>query len=116
MTRGDEARPSLQWLRAEAHSRSFQLDSLDLTAPADSSRWFLCPTLTPLYYTPVYFELSPRQALRYNQLTGMSFNELIGFFEASFAHPALTAVARSKAPAVSAELRACIDCFLDEEV
>ena len=67
-------------------------ESLDWSAPIDRSRWFLCETLTPLYYTPVYPRLSMEQRRRYNQLTGMFANELIAFLEREFLDAVLQAV------------------------
>lgn len=56
-------------------------DRIDWSTPIDSSRRFYCDLLTPLYHTPVYAELSHTHRLRYNQLTGLYSNELIGFLE-----------------------------------
>ena len=53
--------------------------TLDFSTPIDRRCWFVCPTLTPLYYTHVYRELNDEQQRRYNQLTALSFNELIAF-------------------------------------
>lgn len=47
----------------------------------DLGRRFVPECLTPLTYTPLYAQLSPGQALRYNQLNGLYFNEVIGLFE-----------------------------------
>lgn len=98
---------------AEGHT--FGLEEFDFRTPIDRGRWWVCPTLTPLYYAPCYGELSEGQARRYNQLTALSFGELFGFFEATFEH-ALRAVlsARSGRP-VSGELRACLEGFIREE-
>jgi hypothetical protein len=41
----------------------------------------VCPTLTPLYHTPVYETLTAAQRLRYNQHVGLCTNELVGMFE-----------------------------------
>ncbi len=56
-------------------------DRIDWSTPIDRSRRFYCDRLTPLYHTPVYTELSDAHRLRYNQLTGLYSNELIGFLE-----------------------------------
>lgn len=50
-------------------------------------RLFICETLTPLYYSPLYAELTEEQRLRYNQLTGLYSNEVIGYFEEAVACP-----------------------------
>jgi len=58
---------------------------VDWSSEIDHRRLFVCPTLTPLFYSPVYRELTAAQQLRYNQLAAISFNDLILFFERSFA-------------------------------
>jgi len=65
---------------------------LDWTSPIDRSRWFVCETLTPLYYTRIYHQLSPGHRRRYNQLAGMYANELIAFLEREFLDLVLNAV------------------------
>ena len=49
----------------------------------DFTKRFLPEKFTPLYFTPIYATLSEAQKLRYNQLHGLYFNEMIGFFETS---------------------------------
>lgn len=87
----------------------------DFLTPIDRSRWFVCPTLTPLFYAPVYHELDACHQLRYNQLTALSFSELISFFETTFAASVLGALARSRRRQVDGELAACLEAFLAEE-
>ena len=82
--------------------------------PVDRSRWFLCETLTPLYFAPIYLELSDEDRRRYNQLTGLCFNELIAFFEESFAASVLAAVADARRNA-DRGFAECLDGFLREE-
>jgi predicted metal-dependent hydrolase len=98
---------------AEGHS--FGLDEFDFRTPIDPGRWWVCPTLTPLYYAPCYGELSEAQARRYNQITALSFGELFGFFETVFER-ALRGVleARSGKP-LCGEIRACVEGFIREE-
>ena len=79
-------------LRRSINSRS-NWDGLEFPATIDPARWFVCPTLTPLYYAPVYRDLDQRHQRRYNQLTALCFNELIAFFEESFAASVLAAIA-----------------------
>lgn len=62
----------------------------------DRSRWFFCETLTPLYYTRVYRELTDDERRRYNQLTGMLSNELILRLETGFLDRTLAALARRR--------------------
>ncbi len=60
----------------------------------DFSKYFLPEKLTPLYYTPVYEQLEEIQRRRYNQITGLYFNEQFIFFEStlsvSLLHPLLS--------------------------
>lgn len=82
----------------------------------DGTRYFVCPTATPLYYTQVYQQLSHQQQLRYNQLTGMSFNELVTLFESDFAARVLAAAANTREVANDPLLRRCLEQFAAEEV
>jgi hypothetical protein len=94
----------------EEHTAAF-----DFSTPIDRSRWFVCPTLTPLYYAPIYHELQEQHQRRYNQLTALCFSELISFFETTFAASVLAALAASKRNAIDPELAACLKQFVDEE-
>jgi hypothetical protein len=85
------------------------------SAPIDKSRWFVCPTTTPLYYAPVYQELSHEQQLRYNQLTAVLFNELISFFETEFASSVCAALALGSERTCDDRLRDCLREFIAEE-
>lgn len=82
----------LELLRRHAVVHAAAWNEIDLASPVDRGRPFLCETLTPLYYTGIYSELAPEHALRYNQITGLAFNEIIGFFETHFAQPILAAL------------------------
>jgi P-aminobenzoate N-oxygenase AurF len=67
-------------------TQSVWCDSVvDWSSEVDHRRMFVCPTLTPLYYAAVYRDLTAAQQLRYNQVSAISFNDLILFFERSFA-------------------------------
>lgn len=90
-----QRRASLEHLERHAVSHAVDWGAIDLSSPIDLERPFLCETLTPLYYTDVYAELTPEQKLRYNQLTGMSYNEIISFFEEHFAQNILHALTSS---------------------
>jgi hypothetical protein len=87
----------------------------DFSTPIDRSRWFVCPTLTPLYYAPVYHELDVKYQRRYNQLTALSFSELISFFENSFAASVLAALARCRSGDIDTDLADCLERFVAEE-
>src|SRR5687768_6666351 len=56
----------------------------DDTVPVDLTKPFVCSTLTPLYYTSIWSELDDADRLRHAQLSGLSFNELIAWFEHGF--------------------------------
>ena len=94
---------------------------VQLEPPVDFDRWFVCPTLTPLYYTKVYAKLSRAQALRYNQIMGMLHNEVIAFFETTFAGNVLGTLAEGKgaegkgAAGDAPELAECLRTFIREE-
>jgi hypothetical protein len=89
--------------------------AFDFSTPIDRSRWFVCPTLTPLYYAPVYRDLEEQHQRRYNQLTALCFSELISFFETTFAASVLAALAAGKHNGIDSELAACLEQFVDEE-
>lgn len=50
-------------------------------AVVDRTRPFIADALTPLYFTPLWAELTDAQRLTYNQLNGMYWNDLIAAFE-----------------------------------
>src|SRR4051812_8274154 len=85
----------------------------DWDAPIDPARAFVCSTLTPLYYTPLYPQLTPRQQLRYNQLCAIAFNEVVVFFESSFA-AALHALL-AETDTIDPALRSRLTEFADDE-
>ena len=85
----------------------------DTTAPIDGERWFVCPTLTPLYYTRIYHELSEPQRLRYNQLTALCFNELIGLFERTFI--AAVEAAGARLSRENPAMAHCLNEFAEDE-
>lgn len=86
----------------------------DWTTPIDRTRWFICETLTPLYYTPCYAALGSEHRRRYNQLTGMLANEIILHLETGFLDDALGAVAHC-APGANAELVEAVHRFRRDE-
>ncbi len=81
----------------------------------DTSRQFVCPSATPLYYTPIYNDLTDQQRLRYNQLCGLSFNELVTLFESQFAQRVLAAVRNDAERAGDEPLLDCVQQFIEEE-
>lgn len=89
--------------------------AIDWQTPIDRSRWFFCETLTPLFYTSVYGELSVDHKRRYNQLTAMMANEVIGFLETELLTPALSALGRRHTGRLPPDLLAAVIRFRDDE-
>ncbi len=104
----------LERLRRHAAAHAVAWHEIDLTSSIDRGRPFVCETLTPLYHTAVYAQLGPEHVRRYNQLTGMSFNEIISFFETHFAQEILVALVarRSRLPR---DLVDALEGFAEEE-
>jgi hypothetical protein len=78
----------------------------------DTTRFFVPETFTPLFYTPLYAELTQQQRLRYNQLHGCYCNEQIMFLERFVAENVLTCLLRTTD---AAPLLSKLRLFLDEE-
>lgn len=78
----------------------------------DFAWWFMPQDLTPLYYTPIYRELTEEQRLRYNQLNALYFNEQIMFFERTLAQNVIAPFLRCGLPA---EVSQGLSEFLHEE-
>ncbi len=97
----------------QARSQRKESSPLDLSTPIDRSRLFVCPEMTPLYYTDAYRELTGDQARRYNQLTGLASNELITFFEERIAAEVFPAL--SRLDGAPAELLEYVRFFDEEE-
>ena len=104
-------KPMLRAVQVNADS----LPAFDFSTPIDRSRWFVCPTLTPLYYAPIYCELQEQHQRRYNQLTALCFSELISFFETTFAASVLATLVAGTRHGMDPELAACLKQFVDEE-
>src|SRR4051812_14361459 len=107
-------RRPLERLAGRLHEHDESKHKFDFVTPIDRSRWYVCPTLTPLYYAPVYDELTESQQRRYNQLTALCFSELIAFFETTFIPSVLAALATSRSAARD-ELVQCLQHFVAEE-
>ncbi len=78
----------------------------------DFTYYFLPEHFTPLFYTPLYAQLTAPQRRRYNQLHACYSNEQIMFFEHTMAPHVLPALQRRPLPA---SLAASLDDFLAEE-
>ncbi|MDA8018785.1 MAG: diiron oxygenase [Thermoanaerobaculia bacterium] len=105
----------LERLRQHARDHAVAWHEVDLTGPIHSDRWFLCETQTPLYYADSYSELSVAEARRYNQLTGLSFNELISFFEINFAQYILGTLVGQDSERLPRQLVSALVDFAEEE-
>lgn len=108
-------RRPLERLVPHATAADTSTEHFDFTTPIDLSRWFVCPTLTPLYYAPIYSQFEERHQRRYNQLTALSFSELIGYFETTFAASVLAAITKSRIRAADQPLVNCLETFVAEE-
>jgi hypothetical protein len=64
----------------------------------DFSKRFLPESLTPLFYAPIYRELSEAQRLRYNQLHACYILEQTIFFESAMAQHILARAAKQPLP------------------
>ena len=112
---GIRQRQSLDALCEAAHEVDYSAYESDARGEIDFSRYFVCPTATPLYYTEIYESLSDRQKLRYNQLCGLAFNELVALFESEFADRVLKAIAETAQRGGDDQMLACVQQFLREE-
>jgi hypothetical protein len=108
-------RRPLDGLLAPGGAHSDDEPEFDFETPIDRSCWFVCPTLTPLYYTPIYQKLDEQHRRRYNQLTALSFSELIAFFETTFAASVLATLAKSRRNELDRSLTDCLESFIAEE-
>jgi hypothetical protein len=96
------------------HAERHHCDQLpfDVTVPLDLTKPFVCPTLTPLYYTSIWSELDDADRLRHSQLSGLSFNELIAWFERGFS---TTLRSLANCDALPPDLRALFPTFIVDE-
>jgi hypothetical protein len=90
------APPRLSIVQIADHAHRCRTDRspFEADSPIDFTKPFVCPSLTALYYTSVWNKLDPEDQLRYTQLSALSFNELIAWFESGFSS-ALRALMRS---------------------
>lgn len=113
-TATETQRPNLLQ-RLSAAPVHFRDTDIDWQTPIDRSRWFLCETATPLYYTSIYRDLDVEHRRRYNQLTAMMTNEIIAFMETEFLVSMLTAVSAARNTGQSEDLRVAVMRFAEEE-
>ena len=99
--------------RLAAQKDSTAYETIDWAAPIDRTRWFVCETQTPLFYTQWYSGLTSEQRRRYNQLTGMLSNELIALLETELLTAALRAIESAYTP--DAKLVAAVRRFRQDE-
>ncbi len=95
---------------------NFFLARVRLQPQIDRRKRFVPESMTPLFHTPVYSRLTPDQALRYNQLNGLYFNELVGQFEETLGREALGRMVREDSLGLPAALRNKVAGFLKEEI
>lgn len=94
---GDQPRQRLIPLSSAARTRAmlsaYEDGLIPPAAVVDCSRPFIADSLTPLFYTRSWKELTAAQRLTYNQISGTYWNELISWFELELAETALRAMA-----------------------
>jgi hypothetical protein len=95
-----------------ARGRHPELCPFDPNVPVDFSLPFVCPSLTALYYTSLWKELEEQDRLRYTQLSALSFNELIAWFESGFSS---TLRALMQADGLPEQLKSLLPDFLEDE-
>ena len=103
---------SVQQIAEQAGSRSMGDYPFDVSVPIDFTRPFLCPSLTALYYTPAWKELDDQERLRYTQLSALSFNELIAWFENGFSS---TLQALMRSDSLPERLKSLLPDFMEDE-
>jgi hypothetical protein len=108
------APPRLSIVQIADHAHRCRTDRypFEPDIPIDFTKPFVCPSLTALYYTSVWNKLDPEDQLRYTQLSALSFNELIAWFESGFSS-ALRALMRSDR--LPEELKSLLPGFLEDE-
>ncbi|HTW57544.1 MAG TPA: diiron oxygenase [Terriglobales bacterium] len=108
------APPRLSIVQIADHAHRCRTDRspLETDLPIDFTKPFVCPSLTALYYTPFWSKLEPTDQLRYTQLSALSFNELIAWFERGFSST-LRALMRSDR--LPEELKSLLPGFLEDE-
>jgi P-aminobenzoate N-oxygenase AurF len=106
--------PRLSIVQIAEHANRGRTDRypFDTNIPIDFTKLFVCPSLTALYYTPSWNSLDPEDQLRYTQLSALSFNELIAWFESGLSS-ALRALMRSDR--LPEELKSLLPGFLEDE-
>jgi hypothetical protein len=103
---------SVQQIAEHARGRGTDCYPFDVTVPVDGTMPFLCPTLTALYYTSVWKELDDEERLRYTQLSALSFNELIAWFENGFS---ATLQSLMQSEVLPESLKSLLSDFLEDE-
>lgn len=106
------AQLSVQQIAEQSRSRGRNRYPFDPSVPVDFTMPFLCPSLTALYYTSAWKELDDQERLRYTQLSALSFNELIAWFEKGFSS---TLRALMQSDSLPEHLKSLLPDFLEDE-
>jgi hypothetical protein len=106
--------PRLSIAQIAEHADRCRTDRSPLEAdiPIDFTKPFVCPSLTALYYTPFWSKLEAMDQLRYTQLSALSFNELIAWFESGFSSTLRALIRSDRLPE---ELKSLLPDFLEDE-
>jgi len=100
---------ALSKLARENDSGPFTPSSVDFSRP------FIHEEFTQLSHTPGYQMLNPEQQRRYNQLSGMSSNELFMMFESGFTNRMIERLLKHKTLKKDPVLKQCLAIMLEEE-
>jgi len=100
---------ALSKLARENNSESFSPLTIDFSRP------FIHEEFTQLSHTPGYQILNPEQQRRYNQLSGMSSNELFMMFESGFTNRMIKRLLKHKILKKDPILKQCLEIMLEEE-
>lgn len=106
------AQLSIQQIAEQARGGGRDCYPFDPSVPVDFTMPFLCPSLTALYYTSAWKELDDQERLRYTQLSALSFNELIAWFEKGFSSTLQTLMQIESLPE---HLKSLLPGFLEDE-
>ncbi len=94
---------------AEHQTQWSALDPIDLDRP------FMPENRTQLYFTDVYWRLSDRQRLRYNQLFACRVNEYIMVLESDMVEYFLVPLLQHQKVRENSDLHLCLEVMIEEE-
>lgn len=106
--------PTIEAINASSRAHAFSIDDVSWR-PADRDRWFAPESMSHLYYTDVYAQLTPEERLTYNQVFAEGISEQFVFLEQVLLVRGLKSFLRSgKGRIAPAMVEAC-EFFIQEE-